>query len=92
MTAKLPEGYKKREVAEISRYVRVSILERENGNFDVAVLTNYFPELYPDRWTVDESEVQAREDQSSMQVYGYIEYEVRPAYEPADEESFWQIA
>lgn len=89
---KLPQGYIKREVIEISEYVRVSVLHRENDNFDVTVLTNYFPSLYPERWTVDESEVHAREDLSSMQVYGYIEHEVKPAYEPDEEEScVWQI-
>jgi hypothetical protein len=68
----------KRKTVEINKYVHVSIAHRSDGLFDVAVKTNYFPPLT--KWEIEESEVPAREGISSMQVYGYIEYEVKPAY------------
>ncbi|NHN33253.1 hypothetical protein [Paenibacillus agricola] len=70
----------KKETTSITKNVEVLISHRIDNQFDVAVKTNWFPNLSPDEWKLDESEVPAREGLSSMEVYGYIEYEVKVAY------------
>lgn len=68
------------EWVELTDEVAVSIVKRADGLFDVAVMTCWFPVASNGKWEIEEDLVEAREGLSHMQVYGYIEYEVKPAY------------
>ncbi|MFI2856920.1 hypothetical protein ACH6EH_07240 [Paenibacillus sp. JSM ZJ436] len=70
----------KREWIDINKNVGVSVVFREDGLYDASVMTNWFPSLSKSKWKTEEDYVPTREGLSSMQVYGYIEYEVKPAY------------
>lgn len=65
-----------KEWVQVTDDVAVSIQERKDGLFDVAVMTSWFGQ----KWKIEEDYVQAKEALTSMQVYGYIEHEVKPAY------------
>ncbi|WP_339193995.1 hypothetical protein MKY95_19460 [Paenibacillus sp. FSL P4-0176] len=62
---------------ELSENVAVEVNERDDNLFNVSVVTQWYKS---DQWSVEEDYVKAANGLSSMQVYGYIEYEVKPAY------------
>ncbi|MBD8839455.1 hypothetical protein IFU39_16705 [Paenibacillus sp. CFBP 13594] len=62
---------------ELSENVAVEVHEREGNLFDACVVTKWYKS---DPWSIEEDYVKAANGLSSMQVYGYIEYEVKPAY------------
>ncbi|WP_339304511.1 hypothetical protein NST33_18385 [Paenibacillus sp. FSL L8-0435] len=62
---------------ELSENVAVEVNERDDNLFNVAVVTQWYKS---DQWAVEEDYVKSANGLSSMQVYGYIEYEVKPAY------------
>ncbi|MGM1044850.1 MAG: hypothetical protein ACQEXX_01750 [Bacillota bacterium] len=70
----------KRQWIEITKEVAVSVIHRDDQLFDVAVMTCWFPFLNKNKWEIEKDCVNAAEGLSSMQVYGYIEHQVKPAY------------
>ena len=68
-------------MVEINKNVRVSVLEYDKNNFELAIFTNWYPRLNPQGWEMDYSEYpDVIKVESSMQVYGMIQ-EIREKYE-----------
>lgn len=65
------------EWVELTENVAVEVSRRDDRLFDVAVMTKWFNS---DPWGIEEDYVESAKGLSSMQVYGYNEYEVKEAY------------
>ncbi|WP_090739319.1 hypothetical protein [Paenibacillus sp. Mc5Re-14] len=62
---------------EITKHVTVKAVYYVDGTCECAVMTKWFKF---DDWSIEEDYVKPRKNMSPMEVYGYIEYEVKPAY------------
>lgn len=65
----------RKEMVEINNWVKVSAIYYNDLTAECAVLTRT-----GSKWEIDEEEVPAKDNMSYMEVYGYIEHLVKPAY------------
>lgn len=70
----------RKEWIQLTEEVGVSVVQQGENKYDVAVMTCWFPLMSRGKWEIEEDYVYASEGLSSMEVYGYIEHQVKPAY------------